>query len=134
MAIGSQTHANLSWPTFELEDSFLTEVSGLGLPVHITELDVNGSQGGQRSQSADITQNAQASGGGSQIESVQEKLTQQYSSLFKAFVKHRDEIKLVTFWGVTDADSWRRNGSPLLFDGNWQPKPAFDAVIKAAQP
>ncbi len=134
MAIGSQTHANLSWPTFELEDSFLTEVSGLGLPVHITELDVNGSQGGQRSQSADITQNAQASGGGSQIESVQEKLTQQYASLFKAFVKHRDEIKLVTFWGVTDADSWRRNGSPLLFDGNWQPKPAFDAVIKAAQP
>jgi len=134
MAIGSQTHANLSWPTFELEDSFLTEISGLGLPVHITELDVNGSQGGQRSQSADITQNAQANGGGSQVESVQEKLTQQYASLFKAFVKHRDEIKLVTFWGVTDADSWRRNGNPLLFDGNWQPKPAFDAVIKAAQP
>jgi GH35 family endo-1,4-beta-xylanase len=49
-----------------------------------------------------------------------------------AFRKHRDSIKLVTFWGVTDADSWRRNGRPLLFDGNWQPKPAFDAVIQAA--
>jgi endo-1,4-beta-xylanase len=134
MAIGSQTHANLSWPGFELEDSFLTEVSSLGLPIHITELDVNGSQGGQRSQSADITQNAQASGGAGQVQSAQEKLTQQYASLFKAFVKHRDEIKLVTFWGVTDADSWRRNGNPLLFDGNWQQKPAFDAVIKAAQP
>jgi endo-1,4-beta-xylanase len=133
MAIGSQTHANLSWPSFELEDSFLTEVSGLGLPIHITELDVNGSQGGQRNQSADITQNAQATGGGSQVDSAQEKLAQQYASLFKAFVKHRDVIKLVTFWGVTDADSWRKNGNPLLFDGKWQAKPAFDAVIKTAQ-
>jgi endo-1,4-beta-xylanase len=133
MAIGSQTHANLSWPSPELEDSFLTEVSSLGLPIHITELDVNGSQGGQRSQSADITQNDQTTGVGSQVDSAQEKLAQQYANLFKAFVKHRDEIKLVTFWGVTDADSWRRNGKPLLFDGNWQPKPAFNAVIKAAQ-
>ncbi len=132
MAIGSQTHATLSWPSFDLEDSFLTDVSSLKLPVHITELDVNASQAGQNNQSADITQNAQATGGAGQVDSVQEKLARQYASLFKAFVKHRDVVKLVTFWGVTDADSWRRNGSPLLFDGNWQPKPAFDAVIKAA--
>jgi endo-1,4-beta-xylanase len=133
-AIGSQTHANLSWPSFELEDSFLTEISSLGLPVHITELDVNGAQGGQKNQSADITQNAQATGGGGQVEAVQEKIAKQYASLFKAFVKHRDEIKLVTLWGVTDTDSWRRNGKPLLFDVNWQPKPAFDAVIQVAHP
>ena len=133
-AIGSQTHANLSWPSFELEDSFLTEVSSLGLPVHITELDVNGAQAGQNNQSADITQNARATGGEARVEAVQEKLAKQYASLFQAFVKHRDEVRLVTFWGVTDADSWRRNGEPLLFDGHWQPKPAFDAVIQAAQP
>jgi len=35
--------------------------------------------------------------------------------------------------GVTDADSWRRNGNPLLFDRNGKPKPAFDAVIAAAR-
>jgi endo-1,4-beta-xylanase len=133
MAIGSQTHANLSWPSFELEDSFLTEVSSLGLPIHITELDVNGSQGGQNNQSADITQNAQATGGEGQVDAVQEKLARQYASLFRAFVKHRDEVKLVTFWGVTDADSWRRNGKPLLFDREGRPKPAFYAVIKAAE-
>jgi endo-1,4-beta-xylanase len=134
MAIGSQTHATLSWPSFDLEDSFLTEISGLGLPIHITELDVNGAQGGQNNQSADIAQNAQATGGEGQVEAVQEKLARQYASLFKAFVKHRDVITLVTFWGVTDADSWRRNGKPLLFDGDWQPKPAFGAVIRASQP
>ena len=40
-------------------------------------------------------------------------------------------MKVVTFWGVNDAVSWRANGNPLLFDGNDQPKPAFDAVIRA---
>jgi len=135
MAIGSQTHANLSWPSPELEDAALTDIARLGLPIHITELDVNGSQGGQRTQSADINQNNQVAGTTNQspVEAAQQRLTQQYSNLFGVFLKHRNSIKLVTFWGVTDADSWRRNGSPLLFDGNWQPKPAFDAVIKTAR-
>jgi endo-1,4-beta-xylanase len=46
----------------------------------------------------------------------------------------------VTFWGVTDADSWLNNwpvrgrtSYPLLFDRNGKPKPAFDAVIRQAQ-
>lgn len=131
MAIGSQTHANLTWPSPELEDSFLTEVGKLGLPIHITELDVNAAQGGQRSQSADITQNAQANSGLTGPDtSAQQQLTKQYSNLFTQFLKHRDAIKLVTLWGLTDADSWRKNGKPLLFDGNWQPKPAFDAVVR----
>jgi len=38
---------------------------------------------------------------------------------------------VVTLWGVNDAVSWRAQGHPLLFDGNDQPKPAFDAVIRA---
>ena len=55
-----------------------------------------------------------------------------YAGIFRAFHKHRDCVKLVTFWGVNDAVSWRANGKPLLFDGNNQPKPAFDAVIAEA--
>ena len=133
MAIGSQTHANLIWPEPDLEDNFLTEVSRLGLPIHITELDVNGSQAGQRSQDADILQNAQATGGGLPAVSAKEKLAQQYENLFRIFLKHRDAVKLVTFWGLTDTDSWRGNGHPLLFDGDWQPKLAFHAVIKTVK-
>ena len=133
-ALGSQTHANLTWPSPELEDAALTELATLGLPIHITELDVNASRAGQRIQSADVAANNQAAGGTNAppIDDAQQKLSIQYSNLFKAFVKHRDAVKLVTFWGVTDADSWRRNGSPLLFDGNWQPKPAFKAVVDQA--
>ena len=40
---------------------------------------------------------------------------------------------MITFWGVNDANSWRAQGKPLLFDGNNQPKPAFDAVIAEAK-
>ena len=133
-ALGSQTHANLSWPGPELEDAALTELGALGLPIHITELDVNASRAGQRIQSADIAANNQAAGGtnAAPIDDAQQKLSNQYSNLFRVFLKHRDTVKLVTFWGVTDADSWRRNGNPLLFDGNWQPKPAFKVVIDQA--
>lgn len=56
-----------------------------------------------------------------------------YAGVFRAFLKHRDVVKMVTFWGVNDAVSWRANGRPLLFDGNNQPKPAFDAVIAEAR-
>jgi GH35 family endo-1,4-beta-xylanase len=34
---------------------------------------------------------------------------------------------------VNDANSWRAQGKPLLFDGNSQPKPAFHAVIAEAK-
>jgi endo-1,4-beta-xylanase len=130
-AIGSQTHATLIWPSAELEDAALTDIAKLGLPIHITELDVNAAEGAQRNQSADITQNAQAGGG--LAAAAGQKLADQYGSLFRVFLKHRQDIKLVTFWGLTDRDSWRRFGHPLLFDGQWRPKPAFDAVIAVAK-
>ena len=37
------------------EDAALTELEQLGLPIHITELDVNSAQTGQRETSADDT-------------------------------------------------------------------------------
>jgi len=131
MAIGSQTHANLTWPSAELEDAALTDIEQLGLPIHITELDVNASQAGQRSQSADVSQNVPAGGGGV-ADLANQKLAGQYGSLFRVFLKHRKNIKLVTFWGVTDRDSWRSFGKPLLFDGEGKPKECFQAVIRTA--
>ena len=60
------------------------------------------------------------------------KLANAYAGIFGALLKHNDSVKLVTFWGVNDAVSWRSQGKPLLFDGDDQPKPAFDALLRVA--
>ncbi len=131
MAIGSQAHLNVS-TSFEAMDEALTEIATLGLPIHITELDVNGAQGGQRGFGADIADNAATTQGGL-VSDANRKLAEAYAGLFRAFLKHDKSVKVVTFWGPNDANSWRANGKPLLFDGNSQPKPAFDAVIAEAK-
>jgi endo-1,4-beta-xylanase len=130
MAIGSQAHLNVS-TSFEVMDQALTEMEALGLPIHITELDVNSAQGGQRGFGADISNNAATTQGGL-VDDADRKLTEVYEGLFRAFMKHRNSVKIVTFWGANDANSWRARGRPLLFDANAEPKPAFDAVIRVA--
>jgi endo-1,4-beta-xylanase len=130
-AIGSQAHLNVSM-TFETIDQTLTEIATLGLPIHITELDVNSAAGGQRGLGADISANASATQGGL-VSDADKKLADAYAAIFRAFLKHRGSVKMVTFWGANDANSWRAQGKPLLFDGDSKPKPAFDAVIAEAK-
>ncbi len=130
-AIGSQAHVNVAM-TFETMDQTLTELATLGLPIHITELDVNSAVSGQRSTGADIASNAATTEGGL-VSEADKKLSDAYSGIFRAFLKHHDSVKIVTFWGVDDAVSWRAQGKPLLFDAECKPKPAFDAVIAEAK-
>lgn len=127
-AIGSQAHCNVSI-TFETMDLALEEMKSLGLPIHITELDVNSSVSGQRGTGADIGSNASATEGGL-VADTDKKLADAYAGIFRAFVKHAEVIDVVTFWGVNDAVSWRSQGLPLLFDGSNQPKRAFSAVVE----
>lgn len=71
---------------------------------------------------------------------VQKALAKLYAEFFSFFRKHKDKFSRVTFWAVHDGQSWRnywpitgRADYPMLFDRRCQPKPAFDAVVKAAQ-
>lgn len=129
MAIGTQTHISASSPSYEEMDRAISEMKELGLPIHVTELDVNTAERGQRRNTADLSRDVS---GGGLVDRATERQAEQYAHIFKAFLKHKDSIELVTFWGANDDVSWRRNGKPLLFDGENNPKPGFDAVIRVA--
>lgn len=48
-------------------------------------------------------------------------------------VKNGVNLTSVTVWGLTDDASWRVDANPLLFFGNLEKKPAFDALVMAAK-
>jgi len=144
--IGIQTHAKLEWPSPQLVDETLTAFGELGVKIMITELDVDVLPAVIRDQSAEVRPSAALDPAlnpypKSLPPAVQDKQAARYAELFAVFVKHADKISRVTFWGVTDGDSWLnsrpmrgRTNYPLLFDRASQPKPAFDKVILTGQP
>jgi len=115
----------------------------LGVKVMFTELDLGVLPNPWDSDAADINMKA---GYNEKMnpypnglpDSMQEKLSTGYENLFLLFLKHKDVISRITFWGVNDGQSWLNNwpvrgrtNYPLLFDRNFKPKPAFYKVIEA---
>ena len=140
--IGLQDHVKLDWPTPDELDDTISAFAKLGVKVMITELDVDVVPKSQGNRTADIAANSQANAGADSFssglpESKQMELARRYGDLFRVYVKHRADISRVTFWGVTDGDSWlngpNRVNYPLLFDRSGQPKPAFYAVLAEAK-
>jgi endo-1,4-beta-xylanase len=141
-AIGLQDHVKMDWPTPDQEDATIAAFAKLGVRVMITELDVDIVPATQHNRTADIALNARSAADANVFahglpEVQQQALARRYGELFRVFLNHRAEISRVTFWGVTDGDSWLnthdRANYPLLFDRNGQPKPAFEQVVKTAQ-
>jgi len=144
--IGMQGHYHLTSPSLEEIDAALQAFSALGITIMFTELDIDVLPGRQQNQSADISNRGEMEEGLNPYvdglpDTVQEELANRYADLFGLFYNYRDAIDRVTFWGVTDGDSWKNNfpirgrtNYPLLFDRWHEPKPAFDAVIGVVQP
>ncbi|MGA3285780.1 MAG: endo-1,4-beta-xylanase [Verrucomicrobiota bacterium] len=143
--VGLQGHYKLNWPTAIQLDQTIEAFAQLGMKVDITELDMDMLPPATSSRAADITMNFALQAklnpyANGLPDSVQQNIAKRYADLFAALVKHHKDVNRVTFWGVTDADSWLNNwpvrgrtAYPLLFDRNYQPKPAFDAVIQIAR-
>jgi endo-1,4-beta-xylanase len=143
-AIGLQGHDKMDWPTVQQQADAIEVFKSLAIKVNITELDVDVLPRVTRENTADVS--AAAAGGANANPyadglpaEVQQALAKRYAELFGVFVKYRGTISRVTFWGVTDGDSWLNNfpvperaNYPLLFDREGKPKPAFEAVIKTA--
>ena len=143
-AVGNQAHYKLDSPSTAQVDDAMTALSKLGVKVNITELDINVLPAPNQFSGAEVTQRFDPAKGLNPYtnglpDEVQQKLAKRYADLFRIFLKHRDSVTRVTFWGVTDRDSWLnsfpvrgRTNYPLLFDRQGHPKPAFDAVIQTA--
>jgi endo-1,4-beta-xylanase len=143
-SVGLQGHDSLEWPSVEQQDATITAFGKLGVKVVISELDIDVLPRAANQDTADITTDIKADSRLNPYvnglpDSVQQALAQRYAELFGVFLKHRGVISRVTFWGVSDGDSWRNNwpvkgrtSYPLLFDRSGQPKPAFAAVIRVS--
>ncbi|MEA1786220.1 endo-1,4-beta-xylanase [Arenibacter sp. GZD96] len=140
-AVGMQGHWNLKEPTLtEIENSILA-YHDLGVKVLVTELDITVLPNPWDLQGAEISQNFEGSPFMNPYpdqlpDSVQVQLAKRYQDIFQLFLKHRDKIDRVTFWGIHDGSSWLngwpirgRTNYPLLFDRSYRPKMAYDSIM-----
>ncbi|MFC3491483.1 endo-1,4-beta-xylanase [Glycomyces rhizosphaerae] len=100
--VGFQTHLSSDSDLSSYQEN-LQRFGDLGVDVEITELDVGGSGSAQ----ADV-----------------------YRTVTEACL-NVDRCTGITVWGITDKYSWRGEETPLLFDGNYQKKEAYEAVLDA---
>ncbi|MBZ5582912.1 MAG: endo-1,4-beta-xylanase [Acidobacteriia bacterium] len=143
--VGLQGHDKMDWPTARQEAETIEAFAALGVKVHITELDIDVLPRTTRQNTADISATAAGTAQSNPYtaglpEEMQQALARRYAELFEVFVQHRNTVSRVTFWGVTDGDSWLNNfptrgrtNYPLLFDREGKPKPAFAAVVQKAK-
>ncbi|MBB0232660.1 endo-1,4-beta-xylanase, partial [Streptomyces calidiresistens] len=99
--VGFQSHFNPQSPVPNDYQANLQRFADLGVEVQITELDIEGSGTAQAND---------------------------YRRVIQACL-NVSRCTGITVWGVTDKYSWRSSGTPLLFDGNYNKKPAYDAVL-----
>lgn len=113
--VGLQFHCGLGWlPDPQEVAANLERLAGLGLEVHITEMDVRLRE---PIRAADLRAQAEA-----------------YSEILRVCLQAKN-CTAFTLWGATDRYSWIPYtypgwGSALIFDEDYQPKPAYDALIE----
>jgi endo-1,4-beta-xylanase len=147
-AVGIQCHWRMDNPNFAEVEEAIKEFAALKIKVMITELDLGvlptKYQGADISFRQQMTPEQQATmnpyTNGVLPESVAQAQAERYRQAFEMLLRHRKTIGRVTFWGTDDGMSWLNNFPirgrteyALLFDRQYQPKPAFFAVESAAR-
>lgn len=144
-AVGIQGHVSLAHPAVEEQEEAIRDFHQLGVKAMITELDVDvlpGTKGWgdadiRRREAADPAFNPYVDG---LPAPVQDALAARYADFFRMYLRNRDKVIRVTFWGLNDGDSWLngfpiagRTNHPLLFDRRNRAKPALQAILRMAK-
>ena len=129
--IGLQAHWAVNEPTRNQLDSTIKRFAELGLKIQITELDISvylkehDARAAKREDTDTVFTQAK-----------EQQQLQVYKMCFEVFRKYRQHISAVTFWNISDKNSWLdnfpvkgRKDYPLLFDKNLKPKKAFWEVV-----
>jgi len=144
-AVGEQGHYSLGMNIFDDLEGSILAFSNLGVKVMITELDLTIIPFPSSEITADVSMSYQNSEKYNPYtkevpQSVLNEFSDYYVKLFKIFVKHKNVIDRVTFWGVNDGQSWRnywpiktRTDYPLLFDRDNKAKPVVERIIKESK-
>ena len=142
-AVGEQAHWGVGEPPIEQIDATIAAIAaGTGVKVLLTELDIDVLPRDPEMWGADLSKKA-AIRAATNIypdglpDEQQRQLARRYADVFRVVLRHRDRVSRVTFWGVTDRQSWLhdfpipgRVNYPLLWDREGRTKPAFDAVVE----
>ena len=125
-AIGIQLHIDIKAPSVQQIRDTIEFFASLGVKVLITELDIS-----IYSSPLEVKRPI--------TDSVLLEQAQRYKDIFAMFREQAGKGNLgdmVIIWGITDSTSWKndfpvpgRTDAPLLFDGRFQSKPAFWALV-----
>lgn len=130
--VGLQGHWAVNEPSRAQLDSTLRDFAQLGIKLQITELDIsvypkehNARQRRPEDNNAAFTP-----------EREQQQL-EKYKMIFELFRQYKQYITGVTFWNISDRNSWLdnfpvrgRKDYPLLFDKELKPKKVYWEVVK----
>lgn len=130
--IGLQGHWAVNEPNRSQLDSTMQRFAELGLKIQVTELDISVYPKEHSARERKPGDNNI----GFTIEKEQEQAAV-YKMCFKIFRKYRRHISAITFWNISDRNSWldnfpvrNRKDYPLLFDKDLKPKKVFWEVVK----
>lgn len=138
--VGIQAHWSLTAPSLQKIEETINTLYSLGVQVSFTELDIGVLPNPWDLEGAAVEQNFAQYEGVAKMnpykrklpKKVDEQLAKRYQDIFDLFLKHKEKISRVTFWGVNDSQSWlnnwpikRRTNYPLLFDRDNNPKSAY---------
>lgn len=141
-AVGMQGHWHLEAPSLEQIEESIEKLVAAKVKVHITELDLSVLPVAYGHTGADINTryelqdelNPYRDGLPDEVAQMQ---AEHYRAIFDIFKLHKRDVERVTLWGISDGDSWKngfpvrgRTDYPLLFDRNYDAKPAYEALVK----
>lgn len=141
-AVGFQGHMTMDFPTVEAMEQSIEKVSAAGVTVNVTEWDLSVLPNPFRHTGADVSANFSYRKEDDPYRDgvpaeVQRQWDERVMDMFDLFMKHRDKLGRVTFWGLTDGDSWRndfpvkgRKDYALFFDRDCNPKPVVSQMIE----